>query len=237
MLILFDIDATLVTTSRAGVAAMGDSGRELFGPHFREDTVEYAGRLDPLIIADLLRAHAIEITDATVARFRDGYARWLAHRLATPGVSRALPGVAALVDRLAHRPDLTLGLLTGNYPETGELKLRAAGLDPHLFPIRAWGCDSPHTPPSRNHLPPVAVERHFQRTGARLPFDRVVIIGDTPHDVACALTNGCRALAVATGMYDRATLAGAGAHLAVDDLADVEEIESWITSTSSNGRR
>ena len=56
MLILFDVDATLITTSRTGIQAMGLAGRAAFGDSFDEHRVEYAGRLDPLIIADLLTA-------------------------------------------------------------------------------------------------------------------------------------------------------------------------------------
>ncbi|MGH7899393.1 MAG: HAD family hydrolase, partial [Candidatus Binatia bacterium] len=44
--------------------------------------------------------------------------------------------------------------------------------------------------------------------------------GDTPRDVECAHAHGCFALAVATGAYDVASLAKAGADLAVPDLGD-----------------
>ncbi|TVQ33121.1 MAG: HAD family hydrolase [Phycisphaeraceae bacterium] len=230
MLILFDIDATLVTTHRAGVGAMGDAGRALYGETFDESRIEYAGRLDPLIIADLLVAHDKPVTADSVEAFRAAYGRGLERRLSEPGVSRPLPGVMELVGALRERDDLSIGLLTGNYPETGAVKLRAAGIEPEWFEVHVWGCDSPHDPPARDHLPLVGMQRHRAQKGIELDPNDVVIIGDTPHDVRCALVNGCRALGVATGSYDVAALQAAGAHRATPDLSDVEEALAWLMS-------
>src|SRR5262249_29406852 len=117
MLILFDIDATLITTARTGMLAIGDAGRELFGPDFSEEGVEFAGRLDPLILADLLRKHGHAPTQEAIARFREAYRRWLTPRVQRPGVAKTLPGVIDLIDALRRQEGVTIGLLTGNYPE------------------------------------------------------------------------------------------------------------------------
>jgi len=228
VLILFDIDATLLTTNGAGVQAMADAGRDLFGPEFRSDGVDYAGRLDPLILADLLSAHGLDGDAAGVERFRAAYAEHLERRLAKRGTARALPGVADLLGSLTQRADLAVGLLTGNYPETGAMKLRAAGLDPEVFSIQVWGCDSPHDPPERDHLPAVALERH-RAGGVDLEAARVTIIGDTPHDVRCARAHGCRSLGVATGRFDEAALIAAGADRTVADLSETEPVLRWLT--------
>lgn len=231
MLILFDIDATLVTTSRAGAAAMGDAGRELFGDEFSEDRADYAGRLDPLIIADLLAAHGSDATPDAIDRFRLVYADNLRRRLAEPGVSRSLPGVAELLASLAQQDGMTLGLLTGNYPETGRLKLETAGIDINRFDIHVWGCDSPIQPPARDHLPPVGMRLYKKVRRADLDPAQVTIIGDTVHDVRCALVNQCRALAVATGSHKADDLRRAGAHRVVDSLADTEDLVRWLINT------
>ncbi|TVQ77331.1 MAG: hypothetical protein EA380_07480, partial [Phycisphaeraceae bacterium] len=198
MLILFDIDGTLLTTSGVGIHAMGAAGRRLYSADFDEHCVEYAGRLDPLIITDLLIKHDQEPTPEAIERFRHAYGSELEALLHTPGIAQPCPGVVELIDTLEQIESLTLGLLTGNYPETGRRKLSACGLDPDRFPIAAWGCDSPHNPGAREHLPPVAIDR-FHRTGARrIGPEQVVIIGDTPHDIACGRAHACRTIGVAT---------------------------------------
>lgn len=229
MLILFDIDATLITTARTGMLAMGDAGRELFGPDFSEEGVEFAGRLDPLILTDLLRKHGHEPSREAISTFRAAYKRWLTPRVQRPGVAKTLPGVLDLVSALRREEGVTLGLLTGNYPETGEIKLRAAGIDPDWFPVRVWGDDSPHDPPARDHLPPIGLRRHLEVTGRPIGPERAVIIGDTPWDMRCALAHGLRALGVATGQFSVDRLIEAGAHRAAPDLSDVDGILPWLT--------
>ena len=233
MLILFDIDATLLVTSRSGLRAMQDAGVELHGPGFQTEGVDFAGRLDPLIVRDLLARVGVEPTQAAMAAFRARYRERLALRLGVPGVARALPGVLDLLDRLALVPSVTLGLLTGNYAETGRLKLEASGIDPSRFSVCAWGDESPQEPPDREHLPPVAISR-FRSLRGRAPH-AVTIVGDTPHDVRCARANACRCLGVATGLHDAGTLARAGANLVLANLADVSRVVSFLTAREPTG--
>lgn len=228
MLILFDIDATLIKTSGLGIKAMGLAGRELFGESFNEQVVEYAGRLDPLIISDLLKAHAIDEIGPNVTRFRAGYRRHLETLLATPGTGKTCPGVPELLAHLREHKHLTLGLLTGNFPETGRIKLRACGIDTDHFSINAWGDESPHVIPARDHLPPVAIARYTRLKGTTIDPRQVTIIGDTPHDIACAKAHNCRSLGVATGQFSLDSLNKCAPTRAVADLSNTRDIAAWL---------
>ncbi|MBX3353340.1 MAG: HAD hydrolase-like protein [Phycisphaeraceae bacterium] len=231
-LILFDIDATMLTTKRAGIEAIEEVGRELFGTRFAIDGVSFAGSLDPVIIAELIARHGGEPSDEAIHDFRVRYTGAFERALASePGRVRALPGVRDAIDSLLALRDkegLTLGVLTGNYPETGAMKIAGAGIDPAIFEVCVWGSDSPHRPPRREHLPPVAFERYHARRSVRIAPERVTIIGDTPHDVSCALLNGCRCLGVGTGMFSAAQLLESGAQHAVDDLSDTRGVVDWL---------
>lgn len=230
MLILFDVDATLITTSRMGIAAMGFAGREQFGDAFDENTVEYAGRLDPLIIADLFRAHAHPISPDAIDTFRAGYRTHLSRLLGEHNTARACPGVPELLEALFATPSMCVGLLTGNFPETGRIKLAAAGIDADRFHLHVWGCDSPHDPPARDHLPGVALERYRALHEMDADPARVWVVGDTPHDIACARAHGCRSLGVATGMFSLDDLRDAGADEVAPDLGATQNILRILTS-------
>lgn len=231
MLVLFDIDMTLLTTHGSGIACLTDAGRGLFGPAFTAEGISYGGRLDPLIIHDLLVNAGVDPTPDHAARLRAGYAdRFRAAFERGDARSEALPGAPDLVRSLAAVPGVTLGLLTGNFAETGTLKLEHAGYTMDPFAIRVWGDDSPHTPPTRSHLPPVGIERFTTMQRRALGPEQVVIIGDTIHDVSCALDNGCRVLAVATGHDHADRLTNAGAHRVVDDLTRTGDLTEWITT-------
>jgi len=226
VLILFDIDATLITTGGVGVRAMGEAGRELYGGQFDEKRVQYAGRLDPLILEDLLSANGLAASNEHMVAMRSGYRRHL-ERLLRTAHARSLPGVAGLLAALSARDGVTLGLLTGNFADTGAMKLRACGIDPAMFRISVWGDESPHRPARRDHLPPVGIGR-FRAALGRDPA-RTVIVGDTPHDVRCALENGCDCLAVGTGSFSVEALMAAGAHRVVNDLSSTPEILEFLT--------
>lgn len=245
MLILFDIDGTLLRTRGLGLRAIQDAGREIFGDRFTLEGLETAGRLDPLIFADALNRAGLEPTRERIRQLRDVYTRQMVALLeADPSATVAMPGVHALLEALHVRargvmPDgthLTLGVLTGNFALTGQAKMRACGIDPFQFQVNVWGDDSPHEPPAREHLVAVGIERSAVHRGgmAAAPRD-VVVIGDTPHDVACARANGCRSLAVGTGNFALDDLRACGADWAVPDLADTRRVLEWIFSGPSIG--
>lgn len=230
MLILMDIDATMIKTQRAGLRAMVEAGREVVGESFSADGVDVAGRLDPLILAEMIRRAGADPTAELMRVMRERYAASL-QRVLVPGMGTVLPGVPELLSALSSRSragTLTLGLLTGNFEETGCHKLRVCGIDPEQFVIRVWGDESPHDPPAREHLPGVALERYRHRHGRAVAPERVTIVGDTPHDVSCAKAHGCRSLGVATGQFSVAELRRAGADEAVETLADTAGVLQWL---------
>lgn len=225
MLVLFDIDGTLLLTQGAGVRSMQDAGRSLFHPTFTMDGVSFAGMLDTLIWRKAAEVNGIAEPDRHEAAFRrayiDAFEAAFRDRRATV---RTLPGVAALLDALEAR-GAVIGLVTGNYPETGAIKVREAGLGPERFVTAAWGCDGGH----RRELPPLAIQRHADATGRRFEPAEVVVIGDTPHDIDCARHAGCRSLAVGTGpSYTRADLERERPDHYVDDLSDTAGLVAWM---------
>lgn len=250
LLILFDIDGTLLRTQGAGMRALELAGREAIGPRFSAAGIDFAGAIDPVIIARMLERAGVEPTSEAVASVRRRYPPHLARELArgprlevgavqagsclpqaAAGVTPygALPGVHALLRRLgSERPGITTGLLTGNFEEGARLKLAHCGIEHDTFLVRVYGDDSPHPDPCRDHLPPVALERFERRTGRSIQPRRVLVIGDTTHDVGCARAHGLRSLGVATGGHTRDRLQAAGADRVLDTLEDTDDLLKWF---------
>jgi phosphoglycolate phosphatase-like HAD superfamily hydrolase len=135
-----------------------------------------------------------------------------------------MPGVHALLDRLESEPGVVLGLLTGNLAEGAALKLRSGGIAPERFQVGAFGSDAAHRP----DLPPIAARRAESIFG-RVPHgDEVVIIGDTPADIACGSGIEARALAVATGSFSLADLEACRPHAVFETLRDTEAVVEAI---------
>lgn len=225
MLVLFDIDGTMITSGGAGLVAMLDAMHEIMpGRTFSFEGIPLAGRLDVLIWRDLLARHGLKHDDALHGRFRERYGHHLQRRLGVTHTARALNGVTGLIGALVHEPNVTLGILTGNYEHTGRLKVERAGIPTVQFTANAWADDGD----SRRALTPVAMRRYAERRGHEIAPHDVVVIGDTPHDIDCAHAHGCRALAVATGGSSADELRAHSADLVVDDLSDSAALARWI---------
>jgi len=220
-LVLFDIDGTLVVTGGAGQRAMNRAFAEVFGIPGAFKHVELAGRTDTSILGDAFERQRMTAGPSEVRAFRERYLVCLREEVPLPGRNkRVLPGITPLLDALAPEPRVFLGLLTGNYADAAEVKLGHFDLW-RYFRCGAFGEDA-H---DRNHLVPVALGRaREQGLPEHVEAEHVVVIGDTPRDVACAHAHGARVIAVATGQYTSDALAQAGADVVFDDFNDTEAV-------------
>jgi phosphoglycolate phosphatase-like HAD superfamily hydrolase len=220
LLILFDIDGTLVLTGGAGVRALTRAFHDTFqiGDAFRG--VPMPGRTDQMIVSEALQRLRLDADDDLLARFRDRYYECLVGEIQQPGPRKGImPGVRELLDVLEMRSDVILGLLTGNYAESARIKLEHFDLW-RYFRCGAFADD--HA--DRNELVPVAVDRARACGVASIDPRDVIVIGDTPADVACAAAAGARSIAVATGGYDIGALRATGADVTLEDLSDTTEV-------------
>ncbi len=231
-LILFDIDGTLLRSDGCGRVAVECALDELFG--FKEPThhVEYAGKTDWQILLDILvpLGYASEAVEAMVPRFAGAVADHLTRVIAAHNVV-ALPGALELVRDLFQDPAAYLGLVTGNTAKTAPIKLQAAGFEPAWFGVGAFGDESAN----RNDLPPLAVERARIRWGIDFAPDRVVIVGDTVHDVVSARAVGARAVAVLTGPRGRTEIAAELPYSILDDLSDHSLVKAALFGEACYG--
>lgn len=229
MLLLFDIDGTLVSGATAAHAeALHEALHAVHGieTHSVPMPIAPAGRTDPEIARALLLRAGISAQqiDDRAEEVRDHCCQAYA-RLCPPDLSATvLPGVPELLGWLSGQEGVELGLLTGNYEAVARLKLRRAGLVRHFDSGRgAFGSDSE----DRTMLPAIA-RRRAGRVGVPYPRDRTVVIGDTPRDIACARADGVRCVAVATGLFDAEALKGAD--VVVTDAPELRgAIEDLVT--------
>jgi phosphoglycolate phosphatase len=248
-LLLFDVDGTLVLTGGAAVRAMNDAFCEVFGIRDAFRHVPMPGRTDGAILADAITravpqsqvlANALSATglrpvDGEIARYKAAYFARFAEEIHKPGpvdharsarhrLKGVLPGVRDLLNALNARHDVFLGLLTGNFERGARIKLEYFDLW-RYFRCGAYGDDSLDRPA----LVPVAVARSRQAGCPPVGPRDVVIIGDTPLDVACAREAGVSCLAVATGGFSVDTLRAAGAAVVFESLEDTEGVIASLT--------
>lgn len=217
---LFDIDGTLIDSHGAGRAALHRAFGETFGVReedLQRARVPFAGMTDRVIFRSL--AERLGIAGHDYDRAESGlfetYVECLREEMARDEPRRRiLPGVVPLLDDLSGRDDVALGLLTGNVERGARIKLEPFDLN-RYFPTGGFASD--HA--DRAAIARTAVER--VGNGAAVDPRDVVVIGDTEHDVACAVTNRYRAVAVLTGFGDVGRIREQGPDVVLEDLSDL----------------
>lgn len=219
-LILWDVDGTLLSTDGIAAEAMRAAMRAVVGPSAPMARTSYAGKTDWQIIRESLPALPPDEIGARLQEFIAAYlSRLEAQRAELVARSRLFPGVAAALEALvglAHQAPLT-----GNIAAVARLKLDCVGLLPLLdLEAGAYGDDHHHRP----ELVPVAAARARLRYGRSFSGAQIVVVGDTPHDIACGKLNGARTVAVATGPYPLDELRSYAPDAALPSLADTSAV-------------
>ncbi len=197
---LFDIDGTLVNARGVGSRAFRRAVQNILQHELDWQGRDFAGKTDAGLFE---RAIAEAGRPAAAHALAELYHNYLAEALASQP-ALILPGVEALISRLAQQQNTRIGLLTGNTRRGSELKLADLFLQ---FPFGFYG--DQHT--ERASLGIVARQQISAEFGAGVS---ITVVGDTPNDIACARAAGAECVAVVTGVYAADELAAADRVLA-----------------------
>ena len=224
-LILFDIDGTLLLSGGAGVRAMSKTFEALFGVRDAFAGISIGGNTDTFLLSTALARANLPDNAEVHAQFRAAYVPVLESEIQQPGTGRhgLMPGIEPLLVALNAHESFHLSLLTGNYAPAAQIKLSHFGLAEYF----RWGTFGEESA-NRDDLGRIAMTRARQRCVPSAALERAVVIGDTPHDIACARAAGLRMLAVATGFYSVDELKAAGADVALPDLTETARVMEML---------
>jgi phosphoglycolate phosphatase-like HAD superfamily hydrolase len=223
-ILLFDVDGTLVTTGGAGRRALERTFERVHG---RRDACAFP--LDGMTDRAIVRAGLITIGmpagEKEIDEVLAGYIEVLSEEVA--GIDskqyRLHAGIQEALDAAGGRASVAIGLGTGNIREGARVKLNRVGIY-ERFKFGGFGCDSEQ----RVELVQCGAQRGADHLGRPLEACRVVVIGDTPKDVAAAQAIGAESVAVATGRFSVAELKSAGATHAFLNLAAPGAVEALL---------
>ncbi|MFL5821483.1 MAG: HAD family hydrolase [Solirubrobacteraceae bacterium] len=220
--LFWDIDGTLLTTGRAGIFALEQAAQDVCGIEVDLQSMPTSGLTDSQIAARVIEDCGQEASAERVGALLRAYERHLPERLGWRR-GRVLPGVHEILEDVAIRPGVVSLLLTGNTRAGAAAKLAHYGLDGHLFD-GGFCADTD----DRDAIARRAWQLAAEREGGEVVPERTYVVGDTPHDVACARAIGARAVAVASGSYGRDELEAAGPWLLLDALPEPERFAALL---------
>lgn len=134
--VIFDIDDTLLHSmdadDRLYRQAIFDTVGEVF---FRESLADYEHVSDTGIVTQVLADNDIEASQATIAAIRERFLAALRRHVAENGAFREIDGARAVLKRLSESPRYAVGLATGCWRASAELKLQTAGFEVANLPL------------------------------------------------------------------------------------------------------
>jgi phosphoglycolate phosphatase len=217
ILLIFDVDGTLTFSDGATSRALKRAFIELTGSKIEPEVKFPAGKTDPQIFREMIKAAGIHVDDfdALFSQFKELYFPIAQDELHKAARARLLPGVRELLTAISedHRFAMTLG--TGNLQDTGMEKLRIHGVD-HFFPVGGFGSDAE----DRSEILRTAFERSEEYWQTKFQLSNTWVIGDTPRDVAAGKALGALTLTVATGVYKPNELAAVNPDAVLESLED-----------------
>jgi phosphoglycolate phosphatase len=237
LLLLWDIDHTLLSVSGVGREIYSQAFERVFGRPLVH-MADMSGRTEYGITRDTLALNGVEPNhpghpDRSAEAFYaalSGAALALADRMRDEG--RTLPGAREALAALADDGTVQ-SVVTGNLPDIAVAKLKAFDLDGFLdLEVGGYG----DIARDRAVLVRLAIELAQEKYDVAFSPENTVVIGDTTHDVKGALDNGVLAVGVATGVAGLDDLHAAGAHLVLPDLADLAKLHEFLSDRANRVR-
>ncbi len=200
--LLYDIDGTLITTGGAGRRAIL---RALTAFDLNHDAeFSFAGMTDRGILRRYLSSDGEEATEERISAVLAHYVELLGQEVKKTPKGRYFvhDGVRDSLEAAESAGNVAVGLGTGNIRLGAQIKLETVDLWDR-FAFGGFGCDAE----DRAELLLAGAERGAALLGHPRTACRIVVIGDTPRDIAAAKAIGAETVAVATGRYGLESLA------------------------------
>jgi phosphoglycolate phosphatase-like HAD superfamily hydrolase len=214
VVVLFDVDETLVHTGGSGARSWRAAFKQLYGVAADIGEHSSAGETDPQVA--LATFQGVLGRDPAHDELSKLYAQYLLHLaddIWTSEQYRVLAGVEQILVRLGDA-GVMLGLVSGAMEGAARTKLMPANLN-RFFLFGAYGSDSP----DRAELTKLAISK-AARLHQQLTPAQVYVVGDTPHDIEATRAAGAVSVAVASGHYSTDELVAAGGAHVLGSLTD-----------------
>jgi phosphoglycolate phosphatase len=222
VLVVWDVDGTLLDAKGAGHRALTRAVRAVTGHDVGLHGLDLAGQTDRQLMEQALRlAGAPARLWVEASRL---YPDLLGEELQR-GDATALPGVSEVLDLLVSFGAASV-LGTGNIEQGAYRKLEHVGLGGR-FATGGFGDRHRTRPPVIRD----AIRAGHRQYGRRL---RTVVVGDTPRDAAAAAACGVPVVLVATGRFSLPELAPLSPWV-LPSLADPERTLAALTAAARQG--
>ena len=223
-LVLFDIDGTLIPSSKAEHKAYSEAFKIVYKIDTSVEVINPHGMTSQQVIIEVLRKDGLneqEIKSKIKECMKvmvDSFNEFIVDEKIV-----LLEGVQELLEVL-NKNGVLIGLVTGNLEDIARGRLRKAGINQY-FKVGGFGDDDI----DRVNLVKLAIKRAKENFVFK-SNNNIFLIGDAPQDMKAGKEAGIKTIGVTTGIYSKEQLKDAGADFIVSNLKGKDEILKIILS-------
>ncbi|MFA5247314.1 MAG: HAD family hydrolase [Candidatus Micrarchaeia archaeon] len=232
VLVLFDLDQTLVDAIPIYDKACRKVFAELFGVKCSAYDLDFAGKTLPAIIWEGCQRNGVSRKtynaklSIAISRLSSYFNDYLSD---SKSKIRVLTGVKLLLEALSKK-GIPMGIVTGSAECNAKRLLAKAGLSGHfLFVIGGER--------ARDKRQGIALAKKDTKRLLGAKPARIIFVGDSPREAEIALDEGIEFIGTATGFHTKAQLSAAGAKKAFSNLSKTNALLNSILSTSKGPKR
>lgn len=216
ILILWDIDGTLLHCGGDGAKALDQAFLQLYGiaDAFAKARIGHA--MDQALIEELMDDFSLD--PSQIPLVKEAYGKALREILHQNEKKRVLPGIVPLMELIQKEPDLYNGILTSNLRLGAAIKLEVMGLLSYFTFENQEDLASEKWEEALREISDLETIH-----GVSFPRNRVILVGDTAYDIQTAKLLQAKSIGVATGWASRETLLAAEPDALFEDLSDPHE--------------
>lgn len=217
-LILFDIDKTLIKSSKGHSTAFSEAFKIVYGIDTTIDIINPHGMTDQQIIIEVLKKNGLD--EQTIKSKLEECMKVMVdsfNKIVAKDEIIVLNGVQELLEEI-NKHNVLMGLVTGNLEPIARGKLKKVGLN-HYFKVGGFGSDDIN----RTNLVRLAIKRSEENFDFK--FDNnVFLFGDAPQDMIAGKGANIRTVGVTTGIYSKKELENAGADFILNNLKNINKV-------------
>jgi len=211
-LVLFDLDDTLVQSHFLHIESFYKAFVSVYGVEASIEEIYSSGLTTQAVVERTLELHKVSREEVLekIKEAVDVMANFFEKKKV-----KVLPGVKKLLNKLSKNKDVILGVATGAAEKIGINILKNTGLLKY-FPVKAFGDNIEY----RREI----IKNALEQAGT----PKMVIIGDSIHDVQMAKVFNAKCIAVATGETTKQQLKAEDPDYLFNDLNNTDKVIRYI---------
>ncbi len=214
ILLIWDIDGTLINCKGVGRKAMNEAFFKMYGIESGFDSVSMAGRLDERIVRDAMQIHGVK--NKNLNAFYKAYGKALLLKM-EEHQPHVLEGVITILEETCETGRVLNTVGTGNCEVGAHMKLEFTDLRKYMK-FGSYGSDHDE----RWTLIKDVIDKAHKHCGVAFNKENIFVIGDTPRDILAGQKNEVKTIAVVTGGYSREDLSVYNPDHILESLSDKE---------------